>query len=268
MRLNHQLADFDLARSVRLAEAMDRLPDCGVQLARVTLGDASCTFRNQHTVAKHLEGAEWVGFLAWARERELAVHFHLPLVVKQSEFRVVTDLVDTLWGTVDGFVTADVGMARHLGKIMTTRPPREVVLAANVLNRRYAAVLADVCPLLAVRPLFQRRSFIAESVGVPKDVVAYGNFMINSSTFCFHCGDLPTRCDFSCEAPKRLVMEGEEVAMVGRSLMTRSRIDLIDLLPEVEDLAWVTLVDLDVETAEAVEAVGRMGRALGGAGAA
>ncbi len=256
-----QLLNFDEARTLAtLAALQARRADLRAAVDRLVIGDFSCTFRNQHTVANRLESEAWRGFFAWAAAERLAVHWQLPLVVKESEFRIVLETARKVWPHVAGFVTGDPGMILALQALHDELGPRTYTYQANLINRRAAALVAAKVGPEYVRPLFHNRRFLHTEAGMPLDLVVYGNLMINVSTFCFHCGDLPTKCDYSCEAPKKLVMENEDMRLVGRSLLTVNRLDLIDDLPDMGAVARVTVYDLDLTPDEVLGALDRISR--------
>ena len=86
-----------------------------------------------------------------------------------------------------------------------------------------------------------------------RDIPVYGNMMINSSTFCFHCGDLPTQCDYSCALSKKLIMENEEVEMVGRALTSVNRMDFREYLGGFPNVGRASIMDLDLTLDEVAE---------------
>lgn len=257
IEVNLQLLNFDVERVEATVEHLER-HSLRAPLRTVTVGDFSCSYRNTHTLSALRGTPAWARFLDWRREQKLELMFQLPLVVKESEYRSVVEVAEKLWDEVDGFVTGDLGLAIHLTNRMKERGDRALVMTTNVLNQQHAEVLASRVAVRAVRPLFHKRTFIEHDVGLAKDVVAFGNMMINCSVFCFHCGDLPTKCDYSCADPKELVMENERLKLVGRSLLTTNRLDLIDRLPHVANLRTATVMDLDLEPSEVADAVSRI----------
>lgn len=260
MELSYQALDFDLGRTrAAVAHLAAAVPEARAALTTLVVGDLSCSFRNQHTLAERWESEAWAGFRAWRRAEGLRLLWQLPLVVKETEIPVVAGVVERVWDDVDGFVCGDPGFLAEVAERMSGRAPKALVLAANAHNPTTARLWAERLPLEALRPIFPKRDLLRGRLGVPREVVAYGNLLINCSIYCFHCGDLPTRCDFSCHPPKHLVMEGERVAMVGRSLMTtESRLDLVDLLPELPDVVRAVIVDLDLAPDELADAARRI----------
>lgn len=255
MELHYQLLNFDHMKGRRAIEHLQQAGLAGA-LSRVIVGDFSCTFRNQHTMAAldHDEG--FVAFRRWCTEQGFRVLYQLPLVVKESEFDLMTEFVEQRFDVYDGFVTGDLGMVRVLDRMAKAAGvEKDLIYTSNVLNERFSAFLKDTFTITAIRPLMHKRTFIEAEAGMPKDVVVYGNMMINSSIFCFHCGDLPVKCDYSCAEPKQLIMENELMHMVGRSLITENRLDILDRVPKMGSLFSVTIMDLDLSNDEIEKAV-------------
>lgn len=248
MDIHYQVLNFDRAKTLRVVDHVRReLPDLAGKLKAVVIGDFSCSYRNQHTMAKLEEGTDLDEFLDAMRERGLPVLYQLPLVVKELELPKMKDFIQEHFERFDGFVTGDLGVIRFIDRLVKAGgSPKKLIYTSNVLNSTLSAFLEQTFAITAVRPLMHKRTYIEQDVSFPKDVVIYGNMMINCSTFCFHCGDLPTKCDFSCEEPKQLIMENELMHMVGRSLITENRLDLLERLPRIPDVRSVTIMDLDL----------------------
>lgn len=264
MDVGYQMLNFDVGRARAVVDRLDaRAPHLAPRLSTLTIGDFSCHYRNEHTTKNRWDSDEHVAFRAWRKERGLELLYQLPLIVKEIEFRAAMIVVDRLWDDVDGFITADLGVLRELQQRMDARgDTKDLIFTSNVLNRRYAEVLGNRFRLRALRPLFHKRTFLDHDVGFDKDVVVYGNMMINCSVFCFHCGDLPTKCDYSCEEPKELIMEHEHMKMVGRSLLTTNRLDLVDRLPQISRVRTATIMDLDLDPDEVVDVIQRISDAV------
>jgi len=250
MQLHYQLLNFDYVKGRRVIE---HLRSVGLvhHLRRVIVGDLSCTFRNQHTMAvlDHDEG--YAGFRSWCRGQGLRLLYQLPLVVKESEFKEMEAFINPRFEVYDGFVTGDLGMVRYLHRMAEEQGvQKDLIYTSNVLNERFGAFLTERFAITAIRPLMHKRTFIEAHSGLPKDVVVYGNMMINSAIFCFHCGDLPVHCDYSCAEPKQLIMESELMHMVGRALVTENRLDLMDRVPQMGEVSSVTIMDLDLSNEE------------------
>ncbi len=254
MELCYQLLNFDVDRARAVLAHLESATPAGYALlTTVALGDYSCSYRNHHTMAWLAKDERFTALRDDLSERVLKLLYQLPHVVKEGELSATMEFVRRTWDAVDGFITGDLGVLRALHRLAAEHGERQFVLTANVLNRHYADMLEQRFEVAFVRPMMPRRAFMESDVGVARDIPVYGNMMINSSTFCFHCGDLPTKCDYSCEAPKELIMENETVQMVGRSLTSVNRMDFRDYLGDFPNVGRVSIMDLDLTLDEIAE---------------
>jgi len=217
-------------------------------LTAVVVGDFSCAQRVRWLLEQRGR-REVRGLRLFLVERGGLLLLQLPLVIKQSELADIEKLVSYWEDCFDGFVTGDLGLLAWLNdRYDSGGAPMRLIYTSNVVNPEVSAWLHERFDLWRIRPLMHKRTFIEEPVGHAKDVVVYGNMMLNCSTFCVQSGDLPTRCRLSCGEPRALTMEGEgeRVYLLGRSLITDRRLDLRPRLDHIADLRSVTLQDLNL----------------------
>lgn len=228
----------------------------GLCLAGLVVGDASCVQRAQAVAEAWQADAEAQALGPLLEEAGAALFLQLPLVVKQGELGGMKRFLGSLMGTFGGYVTGDLGLFDHLRRELAGSPAAErLILTTNAVNRATALVLMERLGPFRLRPLMHRRTFIEEPVGAPRDVVIYGNMLLNASTFCLHVAeDTPASCrGRPCssggvlgQSPPALTLEGERVLLVGRSLYTDRRLDLLERIPYIPDLASVTLQDVNL----------------------
>lgn len=256
MKILYQQLGLDPERVRAVVERLWQAPHAGrPALTAVVVGDFSCVQRGRwllercgrpalETLHRQLES------------RDLKLLLQLPLVVKESELAVTEELVAAWEACFDGFVTGDLGLLAWLDDRLRARAPaKRLIYTSNVVNPGFSEWLRERFDLWRIRPLMHKRTFVEEPVGHAKDVVVYGNMMLNCSTFCVHSGDLPTRCNLGCAEPRTLTMEGEgeQVQLLGRSLITERRLDLRPRLEHIADLQSVTLQDLNLDLDELAE---------------
>lgn len=239
----------------------------GVDLIGLIVGDASCVERVQAVADAWHTDPEAQALHAWLGAAEVPLFLQLPLVVKQDELSGLQAFLKRVRSRFGGYVTGDLGLLAWLRRELGRSPAAErLILTSNVVNRATGALLMERLAPFRLRPLMHRRTFIEEPAGVPRDVVIFGNMLLNASTFCLHADDTPASCrgrpcmlGLGCPPPA-LTLEGERVLLVGRSLYTDRRLDLVDRIPRIPDLASVTLQDANLTVDEldaVVEAIAR-----------
>lgn len=253
MKVLYQQLGLDPERVLTVVERLrEATPGDQPALTAVVVGDFSCVQRDRWLLEQcgHWSVQELQRQLgAWG----LPLLLQLPLVVKESELATTEQLVADWEDCFDGFVTGDLGLVAWLDDRLRARAPaKRLVYTSNVVNPAFSEWLRQRFRLWRIRPLMHKRTFVEEPVGHAKDVVVYGNMMLNCSTFCVHSGDLPTRCRLGCGQPRALTMEGEgeQVHLLGRSLITDRRLDLRPRLDHIADLQSVTIQDLNLDLDE------------------
>ncbi len=245
MKVLYQQLGLDPERVRRVVERLSGL-------TAVVVGDFSCAQRVRWLLEQ--QGRRAVNALhERLAEAGAALLLQLPLVVKESELADVEGLVRQWESGFDGFVTGDLGLLAWLDERQRAQNSgRKLIYTSNVVNPAFSGWLKERFRLWRVRPLMHKRTFVEEPVGHAKDVVVYGNMMLNCSTFCVHSEDLPTRCRLGCGEPRALTMEGEgeQVHLLGRSLITKRRLDLRPRLDRIADLQSATIQDLDLDLDE------------------
>lgn len=264
MRASYQLLGADIGRGLRTLTAVaERRPELQrAGLDAVVLGDFSCARRGARLWQDVARGGALERLRRAAERFGARLLWQLPLTVKQGELALVQATARSAWDGVDGFVTGDLGLLAWLDARAGARGKRSLLFTSNVVNRASAAWLEQrFVHLWRVRPLMHKRTFVEEPIGLQKDVVVYGNLMLNCSTFCLHApGDLTENCDYACLAGPvpTLAMEGETVHLLGRSLLAENRLDLLPRLSEIADLASATVMDLTLTPDEVAEALGHL----------
>lgn len=242
MKLTYQSANFDYARSRKaIATLQAQLPAVAKALDTVTVGDPSCLYRLEHTLGKACEIRAFSDFSQSVRNGGRRLFLQLPITTKEQEYDATIQLATAALAHVDGFVSGDLGVLDALQCLGAA-----LVHHGNLVNRHAAATVQQLVGLECTRPLFLRERFLRADPAIARDVVAFGPMLLSCSTFCVHCGDLPTACDYSCAAPKSAEMEGELVHMVGRALFTQRRMDLLDMLADIPGAVRGTVVDLQM----------------------
>ncbi len=239
MKINVQVLDFDIGKVLSY--------DTEEDIDLITIGDFSCTRRNLLSIDEDM-----LKKLKNLRKRLL---LQLPLVVKEDELAWMKKFSMRMYDHFDGFITGDLGLVRFLGNL----GDKEIVYTTNITNRAFSRLLERDFKVTRVRPLMYKRTFIKENIGFPKDVVVYGNLMINCATFCFHSeDDLVENCRFGCKEPRKLMMNEEELHLVGRSLITENRFDITGKIGDIGDMDTATIMDLDLDIQEIHESIGKI----------
>ncbi len=270
MKVLYQHLGLDPGRLTAVVHRLLEVRVEGVSLVAAVVGDLSCLRRCQWLLDR-LGRSALRELRATLGERGVTLLLQLPLVIKESELDAAQELV-TRWGRAfGGYVTGDLGMLSWLdgrAGVGGGVDPSRLVYTSNVVNPSFSQWLRERFDLWRVRPLMHKRTFIEEPVGYAKDVVVYGNMVLNCSTFCLHSGDLPDRCTLTCGQPRPMLMEGEgeRVYLLGRSLVTRRRLDLRPRVSRIADLRSVTLMDLDLSLDELAAVYRSLGGAAGSAG--
>jgi hypothetical protein len=240
MRVNYQILDFDL-RKAKSAVRAGRI-DC------LIIGDFSCLNRIELFLDRQ--------FLASLSRLGGQKILQLPLITKENELKRTIALVRRTGNVFDGFSTGDLGIV----KVLNDLGHDNIIYTTNVTNKEFSAYLKKTHRVKLVRPLMFKRTFVEETIDFDKDVVVYGNFMINCATFCFHSGDLVENCNYSCTPPKKLIMKNELLHLVGRSLITDNRLDVIDGIGKIKDIRSMTIQDLNLTPDELDSAFERIRR--------
>lgn len=256
MRVLYQQMGLDPERVVAVVERLEGTAHADrPALTAVVVGDLSCVQRVRWLLDQRgrqgLQGLQ--GLRRFLGDREVLLLLQLPLVVKQSELATTEELVTDWEDCFDGFVTGDLGLVAWLDdRLRACGSSKRLIYTSNVVNPEVSGWLHERFRLWRIRPLMHKRTFVEEPVGHAKDVVVYGNMMLNCSTFCVQSGDLPTRCRLCCGEPRALTMEGEgeKVHLLGRSLITDRRLDLRSRLDHIADLQSVTIQDLNLDLDE------------------
>lgn len=239
MRINLQILDFNIEK----INSSGKLNDVDL----VTIGDFSCYKKNILSLNRQL--------LDSIRKIDKKVMLQLPIVVKENELPMMKEFADKVSPFFDGFVTGDLGLIKYLGKFKS----KEIIYTTNVTNRAFSKIIRDEFNIGYVRPLMYKRTFIGEKIDFPKDVVIYGNMMINCATFCYYSkDDLVENCRFGCRRSRSLVMNDEKLHLVGRSLITENRFDIIDRIDDINDMNMATIMDYNLEDSELRKSIRRI----------
>jgi len=251
VKLTYQALNFDYGRARSILDRFDLDASIRGALDTVVIGDPSCTFRLEHMLGDAAARGGWRRLRDHVRGAGRALLLQLPVTVKQGEWAALWRLCEALQDDVDGWICGDIGF---LARLAESAPAKTHVLHADIANPAAAEVAQAIAPVAYVRPRFLRRSLLEADANIARDVIAYGHMLLSCSTFCVHCGDLPSACDFSCAVPKRLEMESELVHLVGRALVTERRIDLLDMLGDIPGATRATLFDLKLGEEELIAA--------------
>jgi len=238
MKINYQLIGFDKEKAER---AISTYP-----IDALIIGDFSCLLRNLALATKDI-----LALKKSANRKGIKLLYQLPLITKESEMQKTKGFMRRIMD-LDGFITGDLGVVSILSKMIGK--DKELIYTTNVLNRRFSSYLKRF-KVTQIRPLMYKRVFIEEDVGLEKDVVIFGNMMLNCATFCFHSGDRIEECAVGCITPKEIIMKDEKVFLVGRSFMTDKRLDLTRRIPKIKGITSITIMDHNLSREEIETAI-------------
>lgn len=208
-------------------------------ITAIVLGDVSCLFRNKFFLQETLLNR----FGTSSKEKWI----QLPLVIKENEMKQCLTLIDTIKHYCDGFITGDLGV---IAEIRKQNLPHKIIYTTNVLNKEFVSILKKY-NITFVRPLMYKRTFIEEKIGFPKDIVVYGNMMINAATFCpYSEHNLVENCQFGCKQSRDVLMHNEKLHLIGRSLFTENKLNLISRIPYIQDLKNISIMDYSLTNEE------------------
>jgi collagenase-like PrtC family protease len=243
MRLNYQVLNFNYEKVISVIQKANQFK---MAPNSITIGDFSCFRSNAHFFKKGLNE-----LLHETKQHGIDVLYQLPLITKQEELENIERFIET--NEFDGFLTGDLGVLEFLSKLKN----KHLIYVTNVLNATFSDYLKHF-HITSVRPLMFKRVFIEESIGLSKDIVVYGNMMLNCSIFCFHSKDLVANCKFKCNPPKRMIMNKEVLHLVGRSLITEKRFSLLNRMKHIKDLDTATIMDFSLTEDEILKVFKRI----------
>jgi hypothetical protein len=231
MKIQVQIVHFDQEKIQHYAQHPS--------ISSIVLGDVSCLYRNTYFLQDQLLHT----FSTCKKERWI----QLPLVTKENEMHDCLSLIKKCAPYCDGFITGDLGVIAEIRKM---KFPHKITYTTNVLNEQFVSLLKKY-DITYVRPLMYKRTFIEEEIQFPKDVVIYGNMMINAATFCPHSEhSLVENCPFGCKQPREVLMHKEKLHLIGRSLFTENRVNLSKRIPFIRDLKTITIMDYSLSIEE------------------
>ena len=231
MKINIQSLNFDSAK-INFYNSLD-------EVDYLTVGDFSCIKRNIFFLNTDL-----LNKFSLIKKK---LFLQLPLVVRENELDLTKNFIKKVHNCFDGFITGDLGIVKFLELF----PKKVLIYTTNVTNKELSGILKNDFSIDFVRPLMYKRTYINEEIAFPKDVVVYGNMMINCATFCYHSeNDLVENCKFGCKSPRPLIMNNEKLHLVGRSLLTENRFDIIKNIDRIKDLEMATIMDFDLSKTE------------------
>ena len=240
LKINYQILNFNYNK------AIDTIQNNHENLDSVIIGDFSCFNRNIFFTKNNLK----LNILKKITEKyNVKLLYQLPFITKEDELKNTKKFIEDNFDFFDGFITGDLGVVSIIDKIKSKKI-KKLIYTTNIINKEFASYLNEKFNIYQIRPLFFKRTFIEEDVNFDKDIIIYGNMMLNCATFCFHGKDLVENCKFNCQKAKRLIMRKELLYLIGRSLITENRLDLIDRIPNIENLKSVTILDYNLKKKE------------------
>lgn len=241
MNINYQILNFDIEKVKDI--------DKKKKIKRIIIGDFSCIKRVNLFLKKD--------FLEKISNLNKEIYLQLPLVVKENQFELFKRVIKRVSEYFNGYVTGDLGCVKYLN----SKGFNKIIYTANVTNKEFSKYLKGNHKIELIRPLMYKRTYIKEEVNFDKDIIIYGNFMINCATFCFHSErDLVENCKFNCKKEKELIMSNELLYLIGRSLITDNRLDLINEINTIKDLKSLTVYDSNLKKKEINEVLGRISK--------
>ena len=230
MKLNIQILDFNKDKV--------RYYDESKEFDYITIGDFSCSKRDILFL-----NTEFIEFIKTIKTKIL---IQLPLVVKENEIDIVKTVSKRINPYIDGFITGDLGIIKYIQDFNKT-----IIYTSNTTNKTFSGILKRDFKIDYVRPLMYKRTYINEKIDFPKDIVIYGNMMINCATFCYHSeNDLIENCKFGCKKTRPLIMNNEKLYLIGRSLITDNKFDIIQNIDKIEDIEMGTIFDYNLKYEE------------------
>ncbi|MFW6024718.1 MAG: hypothetical protein ACOCRX_00080 [Candidatus Woesearchaeota archaeon] len=241
MKINHQVLNFNIEKAKRVEKYKE--------IDKIIIGDFSCIKRVNFFLNERL--------LKEISELKKEVYLQLPLVVKENQFSMFKNLIKRVSKFFDGYVTGDLGCVKYLNE----NGLNKIIYTANVINKEFSKYLKKEHKIELIRPLMYKRTYIKEDINHGKDIIIYGNFMINCATFCFHSkNDLVENCKFNCKKSKEVIMKKELLFLIGRSLITENRLDLIGEIDTIKDLESVTIYDSNLKYHEIKKVLKRISK--------
>jgi collagenase-like PrtC family protease len=240
MKIYYQIMNFDLEKALSVLDE--------VKVDAIIIGDMSCLKRNIAYWHNAIKVKEF-----WP---EIPLYFQLPLISKEGEMETLKRFLSKQIPT-DGYITGDLGVVSLLDPIVRKKK-LHLIYTTNILNSEFSRYIKENFSVSQIRPLMYKRVFIEENVGFPKDIVVYGNLMLNCATFCFHSGDQIEDCLVACKKPEKMIMKQEKVFLIGRSFITENRLDLIHRLPNVKEATSATIQDFNLSISEIKDAIRRV----------
>lgn len=228
MRLNYQNPNFDMDKLLKYDEDS--------RIDYFIIGDFSCLNRNIYFLNPD--------FLKNLKKLKKKIYLQLPLFIKEDELLTFKSFVKRVKSYFYGFVSGDLGSIKFLNSLGV----KKIIYTTNVVNQVFSDYLKNNFEIELIRPLMYKRTYIGQKINFSKDLVVYGNYMLNAASFCFHSkNDLIKNCNFTCQKLKKLNMNNEILFLCGRSLLTQNRLDLTDCMNKTLDLKSITILDLNLE---------------------
>lgn len=254
MRINYQVLNFNYNKVIEVINYLNKFNyKKAIPIYSVIIGDFSCIKRNNSMLKKNKEFKE---FLKYIRKNKIRILLQLPLITKEDEMKETIKLVKRNFNNFNGFLTGDLGVVSILDNMnRKRRTKKKIIYTTNVFNKTFSDYLKEKFVIWRIRPLMFKRIFIEEDIGFDKDIVIYGNMMLNCSTYCLHSGDLPTKCTLSCKNSKDIIMGKEIIHLIGRSLITQNRFDLLKRLKHIKNIKSISVMDYNLSNTEIKEVI-------------
>lgn len=240
LKINYQIFDYQEEKLNFILEDETLRKN----LNAVILGDFACIYRLQSLLNNKNKLAQTTQKL---KQKNIPFYLQLPLIVKENEMPKTKAIIDDNFDNFEGFLTGDLGLLDYLDKKnKTAEKAAAIIYISNVLNKEFSQYLNDNFSLTAIRPLMPKRVFIEEEINFPKDILIYGNQLINCATFCFHSNDMLKNCSLNCNDIKTFTMQNQKLHLVGRSFLTEKIWDQCSRIKHIKDISYTTILDFNL----------------------
>lgn len=240
IKINYQTFDYQQSKLDQLI-ANKQLKK---HLNAVILGDFSCIYRLNNLLNNKSELHTTKEIL---NSNNIPFFLQLPLVIKEDEMILTKKIIENNINNFAGFLTGDLGLLDYLSKKRKNlNKEYDIIYISNVLNKEFTKYLKENFSISAIRPLMPKRVFIEESIEFPKDILIYGNMLLNCATFCFHSEDMINNCTFKCSQTKAFTMQKERLQLLGRSFLTEKIWDQTARISHIKDMHYATILDADL----------------------
>lgn len=225
-------------------------------LNSVIFGDFSCIYRINNLLKEHKKFTKIKNIL---NANNIPFSLQMPLVIKESEMPLSKKIIDEQMNNFDGFLTGDLGFLDYINTSIENKEKKyELTYISNILNKEFSSYLKQNFNLTAIRPLMPKRVFIEEPVDFPKDILVYGNMLLNCSTFCFYLNSTPAPCSLKCKEPKKFTMQKEKIHLNGRSFITDKIWDITDRIPIICDIKYATILDYNLSETDIIKSLSKI----------